>query len=260
MTEYQLNEIAAWFTGFVATFRGESSAEQRTYDLKIVHTHQVCAIIKRLAVSLGLASEERALATAIAICHDVGRFPQYRRYGTFNDAASTNHAALGIQTLKAEGVIDALAADERSVLLAAVALHNVFLLSEDLDPAVRRFTLLLRDADKLDIWRVLIETCTAGPEERASAVFLEQPDTGHCSPRALAEVVAGRMPNRELLATADDLKLLQLSWVYDLNFAESFQIMAERDYLEALANLLPDQAGCREAVEVVRAFVQARLG
>lgn len=259
MTEYHLNKIASWFTGFVATFRGESSAEQRNYDLKIVHTHQVCANMARLTASLDLASEERTLAAAIAICHDVGRFPQYRRYGTFNDAASTNHATLAIQTLKAEGILDSLEVEERSLLLQAVALHNVFTLSADLDPVVRRFVMLIRDADKLDIWRVLIECCTAGPEERASAVFLELPDTGLCSPRALAEVVAGRMPNRELLATVDDLKLLQLSWAYDLNFAESFKIMAERGYLETLASLLPHQPGCLEAVDAVRAFVKARL-
>lgn len=260
MTEYQFNKIAAWFTGFVATFRGESPAEQRNYDLKIVHTHQVRANMERLTASLDFASEERTLAAAMALCHDVGRFPQYRRYGTFNDAASTNHATLAIQALKAEGILDALAAEERRVLLSAVALHNLFILPADLDPVVRRFTLLLRDADKLDIWRVVIENCTAAPEERASAVFLELPETGLCSPQALTEVMAGRMPNRELLATVDDLKLLQLSWVFDLNFAESFRVMAERGCLESLASLLPDQAGCREAVAVVRAFVQARLG
>jgi hypothetical protein len=252
MTEYQFNQIADWFSRFVATFRGESSAEQRNYDLKIVHTHQVCANMERLTASLGLASAERTLAAAIAICHDVGRFPQYRRYGTFNDVASTNHAALAVQTLKAEGILDALAAEERSVLLQVVALHNVFKLPEDLDPVVRRFTLLIRDADKLDIWRVLIEYCAAGPEEQASAVVWELPETGVCSPSTLEEVMAGRMPDRDLLASADDIKLLQLSWVYDLNFAESFRIMAERGYLETLANLLPNQAGCREAVEVVR--------
>lgn len=260
MTASQFDQIATWFNGFVAGFRGESPAEQRNYDLKIVHTDQVRAKMERLAASLGLGAEERALAAALALCHDVGRFPQYRQYGTFNDAASTNHAALAVQTLKAEGILDALAAQERNVLLSAVALHNVFKLPADLDPVVRRFSMLIRDADKLDIWRVLIEHCSTAPEERASAVFLELPETGLCSPQALAEVVAGRMPNRELLATVDDLKLLQLSWVYDLNFAESFKIMDERGYLESLASLLPDQLGCREAVAVVRAFVETRQG
>src|SRR6185369_2525404 len=180
--------------------------------------------------------EERALAVAIAICHDVGRFPQYRQYGTFNDATSTNHAALAVQTLKEEGILEGLEDHERCLLLQAVALHNVFILPEDLDSDLRRFAMLIRDADKLDIWRVLIEYCTSPPEERASAVIWELPDTGGCSESALEEVVAGRMLNRSFLKTADDFKLLQLSWVFDLNFDESFSIVTERGYITTLAS------------------------
>jgi hypothetical protein len=66
------------------------------------------------------------------------------------------------------------------------------------------------------------------------------------------------MVNRELLETADDFKLLQLSWVFDLNFRESFAILAERDYIETLATLLPHQSGCREAVAVVQEYVKLR--
>lgn len=259
MDQYQFNEIAAWFERYTATFRGQSSAEQRNYDLKVEHTCLVRDLIERLAASLELGSEDRALAAAIAICHDVGRFPQYRDYGTFNDATSTNHAALSVQTLKEEGILDGLGDARRSVLLQAVALHNVFLLPEELDLVSRCFSRLIRDADKLDIWRVMIEHCSARPEERASAVFLELPDTGTCSVGALKEVVSGRMPNRSLLTTADDLKLLQLSWVFDLNLNEAFKIVAERGYLETLADLLPAQPGCREAVATVQNYVRFRL-
>ena len=258
MQEQQLTEIATWFDRFVATFRGESAAEQRNYDLKVDHTRRVRAVSERLAASLDLRPEDRALAAAIAICHDVGRFPQYRNYGTFNDATSTNHATLGVQTLKDEGVLDRLEDARRRVLLQAVALHNVFTLPEDVAPVVRRCAMLIRDADKLDIWRVLIEYCSSRPEERASAVIWELPDTGACSKRALEEVAAGRMLNRSLLATADDFKLLQLSWAFDLNFAESFKILSERGYIATLAKLLPCQPGCQEAVNAVRAYVQSR--
>jgi hypothetical protein len=256
MQEQQLIEIKGWFDTFVAKFRGESAADQRNYDLKVEHTGRVRAIMDRLTASLDLRADERALAAAIAICHDVGRFPQYRDYGTFNDATSTNHAALAVQTLKEEGILASLADDRRRVLLQAVALHNVFTLPEDIHPFTRRFALLIRDADKLDIWRVLIEYFTSGQEERASAVIWELPDTGACSSGALAEVSAGRMLNRSLLVTADDFKLLQLSWVFDLNFAESFKILTERGYIETLAGLLPCQPGCREAVTAVRNYVQ----
>ena len=258
MHQQQLTEISAWFQRFVATFRAGSPAGQRNYDLKVEHTLRVCEIMERLSASLDHSPEERSLASAIAICHDVGRFPQYRDFGTFNDATSTNHAALSVQTLINEGVLAVLDDDSRGLLVQSVALHNAFVLQGDLPPHARRFALLIRDADKLDIWRVMIEYCTAPREERASAVIWELPDTGSCSDRALEEVAAGRMLNRSLLKTVDDFKLLQLSWAFDLNFSESFRMVLERGYLETLADLLPDQPGCREAVAAVRDHVRSR--
>jgi hypothetical protein len=259
MIENELPRIAAWFDNYVATFQAPSPEEQRNYDLKIEHTVRVRNIMERLTASLSLSSEERALAAVIAILHDVGRFPQYRQYGTFNDVVSVNHAALALQTLKEEGVLATLAEEQRSIILQAIALHNVFTLPDDLDPYVCRFAGLIRDADKLDIWRVLLEYFTASPQERASAVVWELPDTGLCSDAAIKEVIAGRMIHRDLLATADDFKLLQLSWAYDLNFRDSFAILAERGYLDALTLLLPDQPGCRDAAHVVQKFVQNRV-
>jgi len=254
----QLQRIAAWFDSFVATFQAPSPEEQRNYDLKVEHTVRVRNVMERLTASLNLSSEERALADIIAVCHDVGRFPQYRTYGTFNDASSVNHAVLALQTLKSEGILEALAEESRSLILQAIALHNVFLLPDNLDTSLCRFARLIRDADKLDIWRVLIEYCSAEPQERASAVVWELPDTGSCSDSAIREVVSGRMINRNLLATADDFKLLQLSWAYDLNFRESFVILAEQGYLEALSAFLPDQPGCQDAAQAVRDFVKNR--
>lgn len=258
MNDYHLNQIAAWFNRFVASFTAPAPEEQRNYDLKIEHTVRVRAIMDRLAASLNLSPAERALASIIAVCHDVGRFPQYRQYSTFNDATSVNHAALAVKTLKEDGIFEGLDEKSRTLILQAIALHNVFTLPGNLAPAVRRFAMLIRDADKLDIWRVLIEYCSAPPQERASAVVWELPDMGYCSLPAIAEVIAGRMINRSLLATADDFKLLQLSWAYDLNFSESFKLLAEAGYIETLAALLPEQPGCAEAVAVVRKFIQIK--
>jgi hypothetical protein len=256
MIEDQLKRIAAWFDSFTATFKALSPEAQRNYDLKTEHTVRVRSVMERLTDSLSLSAEEQALAAIIAVCHDVGRFPQYRNFGTFNDATSVNHATLALQTLKEEGILADLPEGSRSLILQAIALHNAFSLPDNLDPSLGRFARLIRDADKLDIWRVLIEYCSAAPLERASAVIWELPETGLCSDSAIHEVIAGRMVHRNLLATADDFKLLQLSWAYDLNFRESFVILAERRYLETLSAFLPDQPGCRDAAHAVQNFVK----
>lgn len=260
MTAEQLEAISDWFASFVAIFWAETLEEQRNYSLKIAHTWRVREIIERLAEELALPPPERHLAAALALCHDVGRFPQYRDYGTFNDAVSTDHAALSVQTMKAEGVLENLTAEDRGVLLQGVALHNAFTLPAGLDPAVERYARLLRDADKLDIWSVLIDYCDSAPETRATAVAWGLPETGACSAEALSEILAGRTIERSFIKCVDDFKLLQLSWVYDLNFPVSREILAERGYIEALIALLPDQPECREVAAQIRAQLRAQKG
>ena len=258
MEAAQLSAIQDWFDRFVAGYAGATSADQRNYDLKVTHTRQVCRHMRRLVAAEALPADLGCLAEAVAICHDVGRFPQYQRFRTFNDATSMNHGVLAVQTLNEQGVLRSLPAEERNLLLQAVALHNVFQLPQDLAPELDCLVRLIRDADKLDIWRVLIEYCTASDDQRASAVTWELPATRECSDAAIAEVAAGRMVHRSLLRTADDFKLLQLSWVYDLNFCESFAILAEADYIETLARLLPEQSACEPAVAAVRAHLEQR--
>lgn len=260
METVDLAALYTWFARFVAGFTGETSADQRNYDLKVEHTYKVCGIMGRLATASGLNPADCRLAEAVGLCHDVGRFPQYQRFRTFNDAVSVNHGALAVQTLQEQQVLEGLPAGQRELLLQAVALHNVFRLPTGLSPELHRLAQLIRDADKLDIWRVLIEYCTTSREDRASAVVWELPATGECSGAVLAEVMAGRMVDRVLLRTADDFTLLQLSWVFDLTFCESFAILAAADYIETLASLLPDQPACQRAVATVRAYVENRRG
>ena len=260
MESATLAAINGWFTRFVGGFTGESAADQRNYDLKVEHTQRVCTIMRRIAAAEGLSPAAMRLAEAVAICHDVGRFPQYQRYRTFNDATSVNHGALAVHTLKEQKILDGMLRAERELLLHAVALHNVFSLPSGLSPELELLTKLIRDADKLDIWRVLIEYCTAPAEQQATAVVWELPTTGECSLAVIGEITAGRMVDRALLRTADDFKLLQLSWVFDLNFRESIAILEEADYIEILAGLLPDQPACQRAVEVVRKYVANRGG
>ena len=131
--------------------------------LKVEHTRRVADLAEKIARSLpeGASPEYVDLAWLLGLLHDVGRFEQVRRYGTFNDAASTSHAALGARVLfdgldgAAPKVRDYVAApDEDGLIRTAVALHSSWRLPQDLDARTRRLCELLRDADKIDILKV----------------------------------------------------------------------------------------------------------
>ena len=62
--------------------------------MKIVHTQAVADVMNRLTRRLGLTERMRRLAYLCAVYHDIGRFEQLKRYNTFSDAESFNHALL----------------------------------------------------------------------------------------------------------------------------------------------------------------------
>ena len=59
--------------------------------LKKEHSYRVAENCERLAKKLNLDVE---FAYAMGILHDIGRFEQLKRYHTFHDAKSCNHAFL----------------------------------------------------------------------------------------------------------------------------------------------------------------------
>jgi putative nucleotidyltransferase with HDIG domain len=259
MDEKNLEYVRRWFAGFCQSFYVEDVADQRNILLKEKHTHLVSANIIRIAAAQGLEQENLLLAETIALLHDVGRFEQYRQYRTFRDSISVNHAALGAEIIREIDLLADLSPRERDLVNDSVESHNVFTIPKKISGEHRFFLELLRDADKLDIWRVFTEFYEQPETERSSVAGLGFPDRPGCSPDVLDKVANGEIVRLSSAQTLNDFKLVQLSWVYDLTFPESFRMVAERDAVHGLAQALPDSEGVRRAVEAVRGFVDERM-
>lgn len=67
--------------------------------LKVEHTYRVADISEKIAKSLKMDDKDIELAWLLGMFHDIGRFEQLRRYGTFYDDISVNHAALSADIL-----------------------------------------------------------------------------------------------------------------------------------------------------------------
>ena len=127
-------------------------------NLKYAHSLRVAALSERIAQSLSMEKEDIDLAWLIGILHDIGRFEQLRRYQTFFDYRSMDHAKYGVHVLFEEGHIkDFIASsEENDVIRAAIGEHNVYEVRGDLSKRELHFARLIRDADKLDIFRVYV--------------------------------------------------------------------------------------------------------
>lgn len=259
MNQDDLTTLKNWFDAYCASFSTPVPEDQLNITIKRDHTREVCENAVRIARDLGLDQEGVLLAEAIALFHDVGRFPQYRRYKTYNDSRSTNHAALGAKVLLENNVLRALPKHEQDLIVRSVTLHNVYALPEQVEADLLLHVKLVRDADKLDIWRVFLEYYSRNHEERqATAVALGLPDSPEYSSEVLACLLRGTMIKMSELRTLNDFKLLQVSWIYDLNFACSLRLVRERDILNKMAKNLPDSRDVRRAVDKVRTYLDEK--
>lgn len=118
---------------------------------------------------------------------------------------------------------------------------------------------LIRDADKLDIWRVFSECFRLPPEERPRGAVLELPEDEGVSEEILQAIKEKRMAHLKNVRNQNDFRLLQLSWVFDLNFRESFRILKERDYLSVIGDINGGTAKVKEAVEEVKDYIDYKL-
>jgi len=259
MDAIDVRPYRAWFTGFCRSFATPVGEDQRNLDLKEEHTGRVRDNALRIAAGLGLDEQDTALAEIIALLHDVGRFPQYRDYRTFRDSESVNHAALSAKVLIEHRTLADLGKGDEDLVLRAITLHNVFTLPRSLDPRTALHARIVRDADKLDIWRVFGEILALPGAERPSAAALGLPETPEYAPEILQQLRRREMVRLTSLRTLNDFKLLQLAWVYDLNFLPSLLMVQDRGVIGRLSATLPRDAAVLSAVDAVRQYVVERI-
>jgi hypothetical protein len=156
-------------------------------------------------------------------------------------------------------VLQGLPKHEQDIIARAVALHNVYSIPGGLDQDLLLFLKLVRDADKLDIWRVAIEYYGQPEDGRASAVGLGLPDVPGYSPEVLTALKNEQMVQMSTLKTLNDFKLLQLAWIYDLNFASSLRILESRQYIDGIAATLPRTGAISGALATLRTHVHEAL-
>lgn len=84
-------KVVAAFESYTAKY----NAQDPKIQLKILHTYRVASLCERIAESLSLSKEECTLAWLCGMLHDVGRFEQIRRYGTFSDEIRWTMPSLG---------------------------------------------------------------------------------------------------------------------------------------------------------------------
>jgi len=255
MTDQEFQIIRKGFDRYVQGFQTADPDVQRNFDLKRVHSLHVSDEAEALAESLGLNAEETGWARVMGLLHDVGRFEQYRKYQTFVDSRSEDHAALSVNVLQTGDILNGQSRPWVDLLLKAVSYHNRYRLPEHETPEVLFYTRLLRDADKLDIFRVVTEYYHRKSGTRNPAIELNLPDTPEVSPGVLSDLQNRRSVDKRHVRTLNDFKMLQIGWVYDVNFAHTCRQILQRGILDRIEAVLPQTQVIQDTLEAARCFL-----
>ena len=315
----------------------------RNYDpsdekikLKIDHTYRVAGLCQRIAESLGLSEPDVDIAWLLGMLHDIGRFEQIRRFGTFNDVQSVDHAEFGADLLFKEGLIrkfaegyyeecelassgneeagqaysrqkdcqkgklnsrqgncllaqsdnqsdycqeerkikeflvnnDATTVDDEQIiknnehhnkdtglLEMAIRQHNKYRVKEDLTERQRMFCDILRDADKVDIFKVNADI----PMEIIYDVTTEELKNGVITKEVLESFYKKETVLKSVRRSAVDHIVGHISLLFELVYKESYRQAKEQGYVYKLLDFKSDVPEVNAEFDGMRKYVDEFL-
>lgn len=235
-----LTRLSDWFDAFTTDFLSRERGDELPLRLKIEHSLKVRDEAVFLAGAQGLSSDMCELALAAGLLHDIGRFPQYEKYRTFKDPVSVNHGLLGVLTLRrAHELEDVLPAGARPDILAAVACHNRKRIPKGLAGRARELTALTRDADKLDIARIMLDHLRPDGQKHHVVVLELNPDPGGLTESMLKAIYHETNTKYSDMVYTNDFCLLLLSWLFDFNSFTARQAYFQRGFVDKFFEILP---------------------
>lgn len=204
--------------------------EDEKIKIKIAHIERVAENSKRIAENLNLSQEDIELAELIGLLHDIGRFEQVRLYHTFVDKDSINHGEYGAKVLFEDGLIRKFIKDDKfdRIIKLAIVNHNRADIEEWLTEREKLHAKIIRDADKTDIFTILISGDKKAIWEKADL------SDDKISDEIYREFVEDKRINYKERKTSADILVSHFNYVYDLNFPETRKIIRDNKYIDKL--------------------------
>lgn len=232
-----LESVKNVFKEYVNTY----DMSEEMIELKYKHSYNVMEYCVLIAESLKLSEEEVKLAGLIGLLHDIGRFEQWRVYKTFLDKKSLDHGDYSIKMLFDNNLIRKFIETNKydEVIKKSIKYHNKYKIGE-CNEVELLFSKIIRDADKLDIYNILMD----------SYKKLE------FSNEKITYKVFNDFINKKSIYGPDviwrlDSKLVEMGFIFDFHFIKSYKIINDKDYMNILFNLIIDKLLNKDSIEKI---------
>lgn len=207
-------------------------------NLKVVHTYGVVEASEYLANELGLDEENTNLAKLIALLHDIGRFEQAKMSkDVYDNADSTffDHAEYGVKILFEDNLIRNFVEENTydNIIYKSILNHNKLKISEGLNDSELLHAKIVRDADKIDNFRVKLT--------ESFKVLLGTSDTEIIFNDIISEKVYETFMSKNLINVSDAKTYLDrwatyIAFIFDMNFDASLKKLNSEDMVNKCFN------------------------
>ncbi len=255
MKTEQRDQIRAWFESYVDSFRSAGGNLPTGLVIKLEHSRRVAGNARDIARDLHWPPGEILGAETAGCLHDIGRFSQLAEFGHFHDATSVDHGLRGFEVLQESGILAQLPGERRRCLLESTRHHNARHIPAAVTPACLPLLKLVRDADKLDIYRVVSEELSRDGFQKLAGMWPHVSLRGGLNPRLLDDIRTRRTGDTADVRSLADFLLLQACWVYDLHYAPARERVRRGGLLEAVAARLPSDPETTGVLEEIRRFL-----
>lgn len=238
---FNIDRLYQWFHNYYQNYYSSDPEIMRMVELKEAHSIRVAKNARELAISMGASAQKVDLAERVGLLHDIARSEQAHAK-TFNDAISFDHGDRGVLRLEEAGILKTLDCEAQEIILFAIKYHNKMTVPTA-SPDKMLFASIIRDADKLDIFRSL-------PPVLA--------DHNYSLP-LVALLREGRPLPYSEVKTMADTRLIRLGWIYDVNYQWTLTQLVNEGYTDALVGALPDSPAFAEIKAEVKTYINRKL-
>ena len=234
------------FDNYVNNFDLENKKIKRKYN----HSYRVRDISGYIATRLGLKFENIKLAEFIGLIHDIGRFEQIKRYDSFNDSNTIDHADYGVELLFKENLIEMFDIDKTyyPLIEASVRNHNKYFIDKEYDDETMLHIKIIRDSDKIDILNIFSNSLDG----------MELYEDGDISLEVKEEFFNNKLVHNNIKVSKSDWLVGYLSFIYDINFKESLEYIVEQDFVNKLYSRINNKEKFKDVFEHLHKYIIGR--
>ena len=255
------NEYESLFNSFfkyIDVFRENDGHFCPLLEEKINHIKRVTSNALFIAKNENWSEEDCLIAELCGLYHDIGRFSQYSEFKSFSDSKSVNHGQRGYDVIIEKNIFAEISQVDAKIILDSVHYHNALSVPNELSENSKKFVNLTRDADKLDIFFMLTTTIEANTLDKHQNLLWNLP-IGKANPVIVEKLMSNNQALYSDIKSGTDVCLLQLCWLYGINYKSSFFKLKENNTVETIASILPKTNDILDCINHINTFVSKKM-